>query len=84
MSFFVKDLQRDNNIEDFLDKNFYEKRFSIFKRASREDQLNGVDIFCHWDNLREIAIDEKYCRCSYSNQCIAERLVYFLLIGSLK
>lgn len=59
MSFFVKDLQREQNIADFLDINLYQKRFSNFRRASREDQLNGVDIYCHWDSLGEIAIDEK-------------------------
>ena len=58
MSFFVKDLQREQNIADFLDINLYQKRFSNFRRASREDQLNGVDIYCHWDSLGEIAIDE--------------------------
>lgn len=59
MSFFVKDLQREQNIADFLDQNFYKKRFSNFRRAPREDQLNGVDMYCHWDDLGEIAIDEK-------------------------
>ena len=59
MSFFVKDLQREQNIADFLDKNLYQKRFSQFRRASKDEQLNGVDIFCKWDNLGEIAIDEK-------------------------
>ena len=59
MSFFVNDLKREQNISDFLDKNFYQKRFTNFRRSSREDQLNGVDIYCHWDNLGEIAIDEK-------------------------
>ena len=59
MSFFIKDLQREQSISSYLDKNFYEKRFSNYRRASKEEQLEGIDIYCHWDHLGEIAIDEK-------------------------
>ena len=51
MSFFVKDLQREQNIADFLDINLYQKRFSNFRRASREDQLNGVDFYKTVENF---------------------------------